>query len=222
MNILLVEDDPVLARGVQVSLEAAGYKIFRASNLREAFDINEKQKLALVVLDLGLSDGSGLDFLKKIRASKSRLPIIILSAQSDEDTVVEGLRLGANDYIKKPFGHKEFLARIKTALKESSTAEDKVRYGDFLILLEQRLVKYKDQTIELNRREFDILLLLVQRAETIVTRESLIQSLDKEGEIFDRTIDSHISHLRSRFRTYGITAVKISSIYGVGYRLEKI
>ncbi|MBK9040136.1 MAG: response regulator transcription factor [Bdellovibrionales bacterium] len=222
MNVLLVEDDPALARGIQVILEIEGYRTFWASNLKSAYEINEGEKLGLVILDLGLADGSGFDFLTKVRESGSRLPIIVLTAKTDEDSIVEGLQRGANDYMKKPFGNRELLARIKAILREPQLRENQFRFGDLLLLVDQRVVKYKEKLIEVNRREFDILLFLVQRANTIVNREILLQAMDKDGQIFDRTIDSHISHLRSRFRSANISTIKISSVYGLGYRLEKV
>lgn len=124
--------------------------------------------------------------------------------------------------MKKPFGNRELLARIKSTLREPLFREKQLRYGDLLLLLDQRVAKYKNSAFELNRREFDILLYLIQRADNIVTRDSLIQSIDNAGEIFDRTVDSHISHLRSRFKSADIKDIKISSVYGIGYRLEKI
>lgn len=222
MNILLVEDDPALARGLQLTLQAEGYDIIWADSLQAAFAKNNKEKLGLVILDLGLTDGSGFDFLRKVRENGSRLPIIILTAQTDEDSLIEGLQRGANDYMKKPFSNRELLARIKAVLREPQMRENQTRYGDLLLLLDQRIVKFKEATVEMNRREFDVLLFLVQKAETIVTREALMEHIDKEGEIFDRTIDSHVSHVRSRLKSAGITNIKISSVYGLGYRLEKV
>ena len=222
MNLLLVEDDPVLARGIQINLETEGYRVFLADSLRTAFAINENEKLSLVLLDLGLGDGSGIDFLIKVRESLSRLPIIILTAKTDEDSVVEALQRGANDYVKKPFGNKELVARIKAVLREPQMRETQTRFGELLLLIDQRIVMYNGKTVEMNRREFDILHLLVQRANTIVSRENILQILDKDGEIFDRTIDSHVSHLRSKFRSSEIADLKISSVYGVGYRLERV
>jgi len=221
MNILLVEDDPALARGLQLTLEAEGYSIIRADSLSSAFRENQKEKLGLAILDLSLTDGSGFDFLNKVREGGSRLPIIILTAQSDEDSLVEGLQRGANDYMKKPFSNRELLARIKAVLREPQMRENQTRYGDLLLLHEQRIVKFKDITVEMNRREFDVLFLLIQKVDAIVTREAMMEYIDKEGEIFDRTIDSHISHLRSRLKAAGATNIKISSVYGLGYRLEK-
>ncbi len=221
IQILLVEDDPALARGIQVNLELEGYKYLRADSLKAALAFNEKEKIDLVVLDLGLPDGHGFDFLKKVREAGSRLPIIILTAQTDEDTVVEGLQLGANDFMRKPFGTKELLARIKAVLREPVRRERQIRFEDILILIDQRSVKFGEESVELNRREFDILLYLVERADNIVTREALLQIFDKEGEIYDRTIDSHVSHLRSKLKKQGVNSIKISSVYGLGYRLEK-
>ena len=222
MNILLVEDDPAIARGLQVSLGSEGYNILWANSLKSAFEINSSEKLALVILDLGLSDGSGFSFLSQVREQGSRLPIIILTAKTDEESVVEGLERGANDYLKKPFGNKELVARIKAVLREPQSRENQIRCGDLLLLLDQRAVKFKDATIDINRREFDILTALVQRVDTIVTRVYLLQQINKDGEIFDRTIDSHISHLRSRLKKAEVTGIKISSVYGLGYRLEKM
>lgn len=222
MNLLLIEDDPVLARGIQINLETEGYQVFLANSLRTAFAINENEKLSLVLLDLSLGDGSGIDFLIKVRESQSRLPIIVLTARTDEESVVEALQRGANDYMKKPFGNKELVARIKAVLREPQMRETQTRFGDLLLLIDQRIVMHKGKTVEMNRREFDILLLLVQRANTIVSRENILQILDKDGEIFDRTIDSHVSHLRSKFRSCEIADLKISSVYGVGYRLERV
>jgi DNA-binding response OmpR family regulator len=221
LNILLVEDDPVLGRGLSVNLELEGYRVLWVKDLKSAIKTNSQEKLDLVILDLGLPDGSGLNFLSEVRNTGSRLPILILTAQTDEDSVVEGLQNGANDYVRKPFGNKELLARIKNTLKEPQSREAQIRFGDVLILFEKRQVVYKETEIELNRREFDILSYFIQHAETVVTREALLQILDKDGEIFDRTIDSHVSHLRTRLRQAGVTSIQISSVYGVGYRMEK-
>ncbi|HLE09635.1 MAG: hypothetical protein A2504_07070 [Bdellovibrionales bacterium RIFOXYD12_FULL_39_22] len=221
IHILLVEDDQMIARGIQINLELEGYKFSLAENLKMAFDINQTEKINLVVLDIGLPDGSGFEFLKKIRGSGSRLPIIILTAQTDEDFVVEGLQLGANDYMRKPFGNKELLARIKTALKEPQRRDRQLRFEDLLIIIEKRKVMFGETLIDLNPREFDILLYMIERADSIITRESLLQVFDKDGEIFDRTIDSHVSHLRASLKKMGVTSIKISSVYGIGYRLEK-
>lgn len=221
MLILLVEDDPVIGRGLSVSLELEKYQVHWARDLRSAFKANEELKLDLVILDLGLPDGSGFEFLRQIRQNQSRLPVVILTAQTDEDTVVEGLQLGANDYVRKPFGQRELVARIKATLRQPNAREAQLRFDDLLLLTENRKALFAGKEINLNRREFDILHYMVQHAEKVVTRDAILQHLNKDSEIFDRTIDSHVSHLRGKFKETEIDSLQISSVYGVGYRLEK-
>lgn len=220
-KILLVEDDPILGRGLSVNLELEGHSVFWAKTLKSAIDANAQSNFNLVLLDLGLPDGSGLSFCSRLREDGSRIPIIILTAQSDEDSVVEGLSRGANDYVRKPFGVRELMARVKIALGERVIRDKQIRYGDLMLLLDQRKAYFEDVEIELSRREFDLLSFLVHHAEAVVSRDRLIDALGNEAEIFDRTIDSHVSHIRSRLKARGLSSLRISSVYGVGYRLEK-
>lgn len=145
---------------------------------------------------------------------------MVLTAKTDEDSVVEGLTSGANDYVRKPFGQKEILARIAMMLK-APKRDPQFEFAELKVMKELRKIVYRGQNVELNRREFDILSFFIERAETVVTREALLGILDKDGEISDRTIDSHVSHLRSRLRHAQVDGVQISSVYGVGYRLER-
>lgn len=221
MLIHIVEDDPILARGLQVNLELEGHKILLSANIKQALDTQKDNKTDFIILDLNLPDGSGFDFLEKSRVAGVHTPIIILTAQTDEDSVVKGLQLGANDYMKKPYSFKELKARIQVVTRKPATVQNVISFEDLVLNLDTRFAKYRENNIELNRREFDILSHFVQRAEMIVTRESLINIIDKESEIFDRTIDSHVSHLRKKLKTSGVLGVKVSSVYGLGYRLEK-
>lgn len=218
-KILLIEDDPIIARGLEVNLQLEGYEISWKANLNQARTSSSNPDL--IILDLGLPDGVGFEYLKELRSSGQSTPVIILSARSDEDSVVEGLQLGANDYLKKPFGHRELLARIQAVLRKPIINSRQLKFAEITLHLEKRTSTNKDQNFELNRREFDILAYMMERPEIIITRESLLQFLDKDGEIFDRTIDSHISHLRGKLKKAGVSSLKISSVYGLGYRLEK-
>ena len=220
-RILLVEDDPVLGRGLLINLELENYETSWARSLGAASQIILDERFDLVILDLGLPDGNGLSFCTQMRKNKSKVPIIMLTAQADENSVVEGLQAGANDYVRKPFGNRELLARIKTALREPIERESGTKYGDLLIHLEQRRVLFGAKEIDLNRREFDIFSYLIERADAVVTRDTLLSHLGLEGEIYDRTIDSHLSHVRAKLRNAGAHSVQISTIYGVGYRLEE-
>jgi len=220
-EILLVEDDPVLGRGLVVNLEAEGYKVTWFKDLKTANEGRSAIPAALMILDLNLPDGNGLSLLKTMRGEGTKTPVIILTAQTDEDSVVEGLQSGANDYVRKPFGNKELLARVKTVLRDPASTTPQIRFGDLAVLPEKRKVLYGEKDVDLNRREFDILAYFISHAESVVTREALLLMLDKDREIYDRTIDSHVSHVRSRLKQAGVVSVQIASVYGVGYRLEK-
>jgi len=221
-HLLLVEDDPGLGTGLKVALEIAEYKVTWVESVHEAERALNAEKFDLVLLDLNLPDGSGLTVARSSQRDRPELPIVILTASGDEDSVVAGLEAGAADYVRKPFGNKELLARVKVALRGKVEAEGKIlSYGEVKLVPEKRRVLINEQPVELNRREYDILAHFVGQAESVVTRESLLRVLKKEGEIFDRTIDSHISHLRTRLRQGGAASIQISSVYGVGYRLEK-
>lgn len=220
IKILIVEDDPSISHGLQVTLELEGYEVSHAASLKEAEEKNAGQELDLILLDLGLPDGNGFSFLKKLREKSKRIPVIVVTAQTDENSVVEGLQLGANDYIRKPFGQKELIARIKSTLKEPQLKDHQLRFGDLLILVDQRVVKFKQENIELNSREFEILRYLAERPERVVTREALLQAFDRDGDIFDRSVDSYVSRLRNKLKKTGVLGIKITSVYGLGYRIE--
>ncbi len=219
-HVLLVEDDPMLGTNLKLNLELEGFQVEWAQSLKAAFEINEQRAFQLALLDLGLPDGNGLDFCRRVRADGSRLPMIILTAQSDEDSVVEGLGAGADDYVKKPFSNKELVARIRSALRSPQVREEQIRVGNMLVLLEQRRVMVEGEEVPLNRREFDLLKILIARPGVVVTREAVIQQLGESAEqIFDRTVDSHISHIRAKLKKAKECNVRIKSEYGVGYRI---
>jgi DNA-binding response OmpR family regulator len=218
-HLLLVEDDPVLGKSLSVALKLDGYEVAWAQNLQQAKDLIRQNAFQLAILDLNLPDGSGL-FLANTLKTES-VPFLMLTASGDEESVVNGFEAGAVDYVRKPFSNRELKARIQVILKEEAKEEKSLQYGGVSVMRDKRVVKWGEKTVELNRREFDIFCHFVANAENVVTRDSLLKLLDKEGEIFDRTIDSHVSHLRRRLRKAGIDSVQISPVYGVGYRLEK-
>lgn len=218
-RILLVEDDPILGASLKLNLEIETNQVSWARSLAEADAVNRSQAFHVILLDLGLPDGQGLDFCKRLRQEGSRIPVIILTAQADEDSVVEGFQVGANDYVKKPYSTKELLARVKAVVREPQMREDQIRIGDLLILKEQRRVFIDGEEMSLNRREFDVLKVLAENLGVVLTREAIIQKLGGAEDIFDRTIDSHVSHIRSKLKQSEKRSIKIKSEYGVGYRL---
>ena len=221
IDILLVEDDPALGRGLAINLEHEGFRVHLANQLQSALSITQTKKFGLVLLDLGLPDGSGLQFLKETRQSGSSVPIIILTAKTDVDSVVQGLQLGANDYVRKPFDDRELFARIRTLIRAPQSSPV-IQYGDLSVHPEKRKVYFEDKEVTLSPREFDILSHFVRHAELVVTRANLLDAVDKDVDLFERTIDSNISHIRTRLRKAGVHSIQISPIYGIGYRLEKV
>lgn len=220
-TILLIEDDPGIGKALEFNLKDDGHHTFWAQNLIEAKSIKENHNIDLILLDIGLPDGSGLDFCKSLRDSGTKIPILILTATIEEETAVKSFEYGADDYIRKPFGTSEVLARIKRHLNIKKTRDVKINFHQITILPEKREALINNQKLQLNRREFDILKYFVENAEKVVSRNNLLDFLEMPTDVSDRTIDSHISHLRSIIKKSGLLDHKISSIYGVGYKLEK-
>lgn len=218
-KILLVEDDPVLGAGLSISLKLEGYEVKWVKNYQEATALFTPGNFDLISLDIGLPDKSGTEICKEIRKQDKVVPIIFLTAKTDEETVVKGLELGANDFVKKPFSQRELLARIKVLLR-TNTWQNESSAGDLKLYQDRREVYFKDSPLLLNRRQFDILSYFLERPDQIITREQLLNHLGSDGEVYDRTVDSHLSQLRKVMKTSGIENVQIASIYGVGYRFE--
>ena len=134
--------------------------------------------------------------------------------------MINGFEAGANDYIRKPFSNNELLARVKANLKRTQKYESEISFNSLTLNLTARSCKYKEEDIKLNRRQVDILYYLIKNEGQVISRDSLLNYLDIDTDAFDRTIDSHISQLRSKFKKANIENIKITSIYGVGYKFE--
>lgn len=221
-QIFLLEDDPIVGKAIQLQLELESYKVYWAKSIQEARRVfADHPSVDLFLLDVNLPDGEGYSFSQWLRTEGNTAPIIFLTARSDEESVLKGFDHGANDYIRKPFSHREVIARIKNQVSDQKASLDQVRFAGITLIKNQQILKANETIINLNRREFEILTVFFDRPETIVTREQLINCLSAGEEIFDRTVDSHISHIRSKLQKFGISSIKIGSVYGQGYRLEK-
>lgn len=221
-NIFLLEDDPIIGKAVQMQLELESFRVHWCLNLKEAQKDREMLKgMDLFLLDINLPDGSGIDFCQWVRQDGMLTPIVFMTARSDEDSLVRGFETGGNDYIRKPFGNAELMVRIRNQLSEKKPVLNIVRYADVALIKNQQILKKEDQIISLNRREFEILEVFFDQPEIVITREQLIRNLSAGEEIFDRTVDSHISHIRTKLQKNGLTNLKINSVYGQGYRMEK-
>jgi two-component system OmpR family response regulator len=224
-KILLLEDDPVLGKALSLQLELSGHQILWQKSLSQ-FKLDQiYSEIDLWILDLNLSDGSGLNFCQEIRNwealhKKIRKPIIILTAKTDENSVVIGFKMGASDYVKKPFSQLELNARIQSLLQEPIRHQEILKYGPILIQLDQQKILIEDKEVKLNRREFNIFVFLTKNVEKIISRETILNALACDEDITDRTIDSHLSHIRSKLKKLEIHQVLLTSIYGQGYKLE--
>lgn len=220
MFVLLVEDDPILGRSIKNTLELESFKVLWCKSVAETMELIHKEEFHCVLLDIGLPDGNGISLCKKIRAEFSKIPIIFVTAQTDEDSLLKAFEAGGNDFLRKPFSQRELLARMKAHTRDVSGSKSNTVYRDLKIDLEKREVRFNGTQIDFNNTEIQILYCLSMNAEKIITRDRLMEFLGKGNEIFDRTIDSHISHIRKQLKSHNIVQVQIKSVYGVGYKLE--
>lgn len=219
-HILLVEDDPLLGKSLEIALKQLNHQVTWQKTIAEGLSALHTQPFDLLILDVNLPDGTGFDLTQQVRGNGSPVPILILTARTDEDSVVKGFEAGANDYVRKPFSQKELALRVKVLLRQKEDNDEKINVGGLQIQTSQRRALVDGQDLNLNRREFDVLLRLAKHPDAVVRREDIIQSFDAGSEIFDRTIDSHVSHIRSKLKDLGINKVRIESVYGIGYRLQ--
>jgi len=219
-RILLLEDDPLIARSLQMSLSYEGFDVRTGTTLAQARELTQSTLFDFFILDVNLPDGTGFDFCSEIRAHNENVPIIMLTAKTDEESAVNGIGLGADDYVRKPCGSQELAMRIHRLLERKVKIKRILAFGSLQMDLNKRVVSGSINELSLGRKEFEILKLLMQKQGNVVTREEMIKALGEDSGVYDRTIDSHLSHLRKKFRTALISDVSINPVYGVGYRLE--
>lgn len=223
-NILVVDDEPMILEVVCSLLESKGFHVFSAENGKKALEIFDAQNFSLVLLDLMLPDISGEEICMAIR-KKSRIPIIMLTAKVDEENVVEGLCLGADDYITKPFGLKELYARIEAVLRRTEddlvplTIHNSWGNGDLVIDFEKNMVQKKGHILMLTPREWKILSALIKYPGKVFTREELIEiALKNDFEGYDRAIDSHIKNIRQKIEDDPKNPTYVLTVHGLGYK----
>ena len=217
-QVLLVEDDPVIAKTLVMSLRYQGFELTLAAGVRDAQAALAARQFDLMLFDVGLPDGSGIELCRALRARDDAIPILLLSARSDEATVVAGIEAGADDYIRKPYGLQELTARMTRMLGRRKQRE-RAQFGALELDVQRRVASVNNMPLNLGKKEFDVLLLLVRAGGDIVTRNQILDGFDDDSTIYDRTIDSHLSHLRKKLKDAD-AALRITAVYGVGYRLE--
>lgn len=221
MRILFIEDDPIIAKGVVFNIQHAGIDVDWAQDLTNARELINCKEFNLVLSDLNLPDGNGIDFCRELRSANSEVPIIMMTARVHEEAVLEGFDAGANDYIKKPFSNKELVARVRANLPRERTHSNLVTYGDVAIKRDLPEIVYGGEVIGLSPSQHKILLSLMSNSERIITRESILDKIGSSEDVNDRTVDSHLSQLRRKLKSSGIDSLVIKSVYGMGYRIEK-
>ncbi|MGX8794637.1 response regulator transcription factor [Fusibacter sp. JL298sf-3] len=221
-KILVVDDEPILLKGLRFSLEQEGYEVETAVDGKEAFDKILSNTYDAVILDLMLPGMDGLEVCKKVR-EKSMVPILMLTAKDDDSSKVLGLEYGADDYITKPFNMLELKARIKAILRrvhvsDQTTASNVINMGEFSVNTLGRKVMINGQQVNLTAKEFDLLLLLIMNEEKVYSREELLETIwgyEYFGDV--RTVDVHIRRLREKIEANSSQPDYILTKWGVGY-----
>jgi DNA-binding response OmpR family regulator len=219
-HILVVEDDPAILAALREKLRMEGHLVAEAEDGEAALRALADDPFDIVILDLMLPKLDGLSVLRQIRKRSASLPVLILSAKGREEEKVEGLRAGADDYLAKPFGLKELMARIEALLRRARGAAETVSFGDVKIDLGRRKVYVKGREAALSRKEIDILLFLARNEGRAVTRAEVLAAVwGHFASSADRAVDYHILNLRRKLERDPESPKHIVTRYGEGYEL---
>ena len=225
MNILVIEDEPDIRKNLEYNLAREGFKVSAVGSLSDANETLKNNVFSLILLDLMLPDGSGLDLCKKIKGNPETesTPIIILTAKDDEVDRVVGFELGADDYVTKPFSVRELILRVKAILKrgikKSDVVEVERQFGDLKIDVDSHEVHVDSSLIELTALEFRLLRELVDKRGRVQSRDQLLSEVwGYNSEVTTRTVDTHIKRLREKLGSMG---KYVQTIRGVGYKFSR-
>ena len=221
LKVLVVDDEPPIRKLLRMGLSTQGYEILEAANGKASLELLA-QKPDLVILDLGLPDMQGLDLLRMIRGRNESVPIVVLSSRGDETGKVQALDLGADDYVTKPFGMDELLARMRAALRHQLQVHGErpiFRVGDLSVDLVRRIVKLGDKEVKLSPKEYELLRVLVQHAGKVLTHKFLL------GELWDALTDAqylrvYVRQLRQKIEADPERPKYVLTETGIGYRLR--
>ncbi len=222
-KILVVDDEQKIVDVVKSYLEHSGYEVYTALNGNQAMAVFEKTEPALIILDLMLPDISGEEICKNIR-EKSGVPIIMLTARADEEDILKGLEIGADDYILKPFSPRQLVARVAAVLRRahesSAPVVNVIELEDIVVDDMKHEVKKKEEIINLTPNEYKIFFTMLKYPNKTFTREELItMALGDDFEGFDRTVDTHIKNLRQKIEDDPRDPRYLQTVHGIGYRL---
>jgi two-component system KDP operon response regulator KdpE len=222
LRVLVIDDEPAIRKLLRVGLSAHGYQIMEASSGKMALELLSEQRPDLIVLDLGLPDMQGHELLRTMRARNDSVPIVVLSSRDDEAGKVQALDSGADDYVTKPFGMDELLARMRAALRHQLQIHGErpiFRVGDLSVDLVRRIVKVGDKEIKLSPKEYELLRLLVQHAGKVLTHKFLLSQL--WSDLTDaQYLRVYVRQLRQKIEADPERPHYILTETGIGYRLR--
>jgi len=221
LKVLVVDDEPPIRKLLRMGLETQGYQTMDASNAKSALELMSG-KPDLVILDLGLPDMQGLELLRQIRAAREDLPIVVLSSRGDEVAKVAALDQGADDYVTKPFGMEELLARIRAALRHQLQVQGErpvFKLGGLSVDLVRRIVKVDRKEVKLSPKEYDLLRLLIQHAGKVLTHKFLLKELWSTS-IDPQYLRVYVRQLRNKIEPDPARPHYILTETGIGYRLK--
>jgi DNA-binding response OmpR family regulator len=230
-RILVIEDQKDLALGLRINLEDRGYEAYVAHTMADGLVKHRQLAPQLVILDVALPDGDGFDLVRRLRAGGDRTLVLLLTAKTQREAKILGLRLGADDYVTKPFDAEELLMRVEVLLRrlhpevETTAAapkEDSMSIGDVVVDTRARTVHRAGATLPLSRIGFDLLVALLRRRGTIVTRAELMRQVWGYGDgVVSRTLDTHIFELRRQIEPNPAEPTLIRTVWRIGYRLDE-
>ncbi len=215
---MLVEDDMLVAQGLCRSLRQQGYSVEHCASVKSALQCLQSDEIEMVILDLGLPDGDGIDILKHIKKQSRTLPVVILTARGSIDDKVQGLDLGADDYLAKPFDPAELFARLRVASRRLTQTQSSVlSVGDITMDTAAHRVRVGQQDVDLPRKEFMLLKALLENQGRVQSKQQLESKLYEWGEeVGSNTIEVHIHHLRKK-----VPKDLIKTLRGIGYVVGK-
>ena len=226
-RILIVEDDPGIADVLVYALNADGFEPHRFATGSEALAALPQLQPALVLLDIGLPDGNGLEVFQRMRALRPAQPVVFLTARSEEIDRVVGLELGADDYVAKPFSPRELLARVRTILRRVQRSPEPAPAAPaaavpFEVDTERQRIRFYGQVLELSRYEYGLLRTLVARPGRVYSRDELLTLVwDQHAESLDRTVDAHVKTVRAKLKAVAPHVDPIRTHRGSGYALAE-
>jgi two-component system alkaline phosphatase synthesis response regulator PhoP len=221
-RILVVEDDPDIALGLQEDLRLEGYEVEVVGDGNTAITRAENDSFDLILLDVMLPGKDGFDVCRQLRRSRLPIPIILLTAKSQEAEKILGLELGADDYVTKPFSPRELRARIKAALRRGSADSPEVfRFGDFEVDFERFELRRSGRLVDLTPIEFKLLAAFVRNRRIVLSRQQLLDKVwGRDVYVTDRVVDTHIGNLRKKIEVDPEAPALLMSVRGFGYRFD--